>query len=415
MVSFDKLFDPPQGSNLTMRRRGNSVEFTGLSRNRTDDRIGSQLEAMHDSRIAKVAPGCGSAFTSVVKVFFGLPVVGAVMALVLFPPQNMRMEFVLALLAFCGVWCTIGWAFIRHLNSLSGVQTILSKRPWRLQVSDTEIRAVQDMLVAQEDHRVCNPADVQRVSVTPDGYLIAHLAGESESATEMVLSGSLEQTEANWLLETLSRLLGVDGASAGTSTSSRAGNSAVSPPKTPAGFRLMSDPVSVHFEVSFQHDLRTRLVGATVVLLFAVMFGIMFLGMAGKGPADLRNFPFDEWWPTIMVTCGIGISVFFAGHLINIVFGTTQITATQEELVLKHRVGLLALTKRMDRADLIHFRQIQEEQMDSEGSESPNWRLVAHGGRELRLLRRQDFEQCDWLGRQLAAWFDVPFIKAHEQ
>lgn len=371
----------------------------------------------------------------------------------------------------------------------------LASLPWQLTISANQIEFTQDRLIGvTDDECIFRPQDVQRLSVSPEGCVIAHLSGTAGEETKMTLTGLLEETDANWLRDTLAELL--EGAESKRQTVSNSGSRAftsLNEQQLPSNCRLMSSSFSGELVIHYLESvgLGQKITMTVIFLIFGAVFGgiplyfaltyfdeirplpllhwvallgvvlsIVF-GIHAKGKAmaqrarrsraeprdqrkparrrvlpfgvfvivplaillyayrnleELREFPVHVWLIALGLIAGIGVVSYFVWQILWNLGGRTvfiandQFLQIQKKLVfpLSSRVILSMDLKCFELTELIHV---------SDGREHRYWGLEAIlTNQAVRLLPKEiDFDTAEWLGRTLAEWFGVPFIKAHEK
>ncbi len=371
----------------------------------------------------------------------------------------------------------------------------LASLPWQLTIRANQIEFTQERLLSVDDDEcIFRPQDVQRFSVSPEGYVIAHLSGTAGEETTMTLSGLLEETDANWLRDTLAELL--EGAESKRQTVSNFGSRAftsLNEQQLPRNCRLMSSSSSgelvIHYLASV--GLGEKITMTVIYLIFGAVFGgiplyfaltyfdeirpfpllhwaallgvvlsIVF-GIHAQGKAmaqrarrrhaeprdqrkparrrflpsilfvivplailfyayrnleQVKEFPVHVWLIALGLILGIGLVGYFVWQILWNLGGRTLFIASDQFLQIQKKL-VFPLSSRMifsmdlkcfELTELIHVR---------DGREHRYWGLEAIlPNQAVRLLPKEiEFDTADWLGRTLAKWFDVPFIKAHEK
>jgi len=119
-----------------------------------------------------------------------------------------------AMLVLLMVSVMMGLTMLRRGRLQPSIQDAASgyvpARKWQLRITRTCVEATEEVMGLATDPRMCRPEDIRNISVAQDGSLIAQLADRSsETESEMVLTGPLDQGDADWLEDALSQLLGL--------------------------------------------------------------------------------------------------------------------------------------------------------------------------------------------------------------
>ena len=192
------------------------------------------------------------------------------------------------------------------------VEEALASLPWTLKITPNKVKFSQEQLVKMNDDQFCcRPQDVRRLSVSPDGYVMAHLSGRTSEESAVPLTGSLSAADADWLRNTLSDLLeAIDSNQQSASTSKRDAVTAIDEQHLPNDCRLVSSGSSGHLVIHHLSSVDTvQKVAVTVIyLIFGAAFGGLPLYYASINIEQIRALPLPHWAALL----GIVITIVFA-------------------------------------------------------------------------------------------------------
>ena len=429
--------DPPPEGRLSLKRSEDSIEISGASGHFVDDANLKMAEALESQGgpLFQALKGFGWIVRAVFFVCFGfglLAGIGGILAMVYslvtkseFIPDNGGIKFFVFVVVFFSIW--IGACFFvlkaTRGDSTGQARARLATQPWRLTITPTQVCATQQRHLSSDDERYCSRDDIEEVFVSSNGYAVVRLAGAAdEESSTMILTGSLDDADAEWLVNSLEQVFNLDES---TPEPSRAIFSA-DPDRQPLAerlrhlpknFKLRSDPTGDRLVISHGIGLIHRLVLFVLILVIGNAPTVLFVGAVAKqkGASEMMNFPYPEWWANLSVLIGVGIFLYIFTCAVSTLLGSLLVTATQDTLSVKKKPGFFGMVQHLHRSELQHFEQIEFEERDSEGS-TKFWRLLARGAgtKDLKIFTREcEFEITDWLGRVLSDWYGVPLTRKH--
>jgi len=222
MINFDGISDPPGNGQVKLRKTDAFAEFSGVSESYLDQQVQAKVADIQEATRSGLRLWILS-FNGCIACFFGLIALFHIAALGLVywmfnEAEELNIEHAGILVAVLLISLTgtllFGFWFLfkaRHENTaLPNLGEQFPERPWNLRIDHSRITFSEDRSGSDHDPLVCKLADVQRVSLTPEGYVLAHLEkGGAGTREERVLSGRLEKEDAMWMHKSVSKLLGL--------------------------------------------------------------------------------------------------------------------------------------------------------------------------------------------------------------
>lgn len=219
-------------------------------------------------------------------------------------------------LQFSGISRSHGQEALRKtmpsMTSPSGsVDKRLGSLPWKLKVSPNRIEFSQEQLIqVNEDEFFCRPSDIREISVSSDGYLMAHLVGRSSREIIVPMTGSLSAGDADWLRETLSDLLAAVKSEQQSVAASRVGSlSSLDEGHLPGDCRVISS--GARGELVIHHlpsvDTGQKVAVTVIYMIFGAAFGGPPLYYAALNAEQIRGLPLPHWAALL----GIVIAIVF--------------------------------------------------------------------------------------------------------
>ena len=435
-MNYANIAPNPTPGSLTVERADNSVEFSGNSRS-------AQLEALRRSPEAAALlenlQGMKGAFTGCLGVLIGI---GALFSLGI-PAIVLTFLYrsgagispaaigavALVSLAITGTWVRFA---VRRLVKAKAAKPphpvpgpapapapALPQRtvtlPWSLRITDHEVRATEGLGNSKRTYRNCNPVDITRVFVNPQGYLVAQLGNTSAGGqSEMVLTGSLDASDAGWLQGTLSNLLGLDASPPRQSTTPGARGTPTRTASVPDGFTLDNRTPGV---LDIHYRSSSWLAAIIIFTIFGGALGAMFFAPFYRQYEKILADPTSHWVALIFALIGLLVVGKLAVHCLQMAFGSMQVTATHDRLQVKKKIGFLGTRRQMQRHELQGFELLLTSMSNQKsGGRTRLWSLLALGRRPLKLFNRDSqFENSEWLGRTLADFYSLPFTRSSKK
>jgi hypothetical protein len=146
----------------------------------------------------------------------------------------------------------------------------------------------------------------------------------------------------------------------------------------------------------------------TVSLSMAVLFtlGLSFdvpQNFFGGGSEVVSSSPWIRY-VMILLYAGCAFGVFQALWKI---FGITELKLSEKYLRVRKLLFFLSRSKTIESKNLVKVQQIKD---GGEGDDSfPSWGLIAYTTQKHKLLSREPFEKSDWLGAEIAGYYNIPF------
>lgn len=151
-------------------------------------------------------------------------------------------------------------------------------------------------------------------------------------------------------------------------------------------------------------------------ILFFIGFAILWIGgiSAFIFVSDHRGFV--AWltlvwqgsgWAKFALLGGASGLCYFSCFLLFHLFGVTTFTLRPDGLAITKRLFGLSWTHHVLQSELQFVEQLKD---GGEGEDSfPSWALAIQGHRRHYLLKRQQIEKSDWLGSEIAKFFQLEF------
>jgi hypothetical protein len=189
--------------------------------------------------------------------------------------------------------------------------------------------------------------------------------------------------------------------------------------RVPAGFRIISETPDLW--------IRYRSKGTSCIVAFLVPFALMFIGFLLSGIFTLQEALQVGFWQSIRTLIEGGIWnllrigwFFFCLWLLGIptllmlwfIFGITEFRASQDSLVVVHRLLGFSSKEQIPSHTIQSF--LQSKDGGENGDSFPSWGLSI-ANQKVGLLARQPIEKSDWLGRVLADFYRVQFIPSEKR
>ena len=193
----------------------------------------------------------------------------------------------------------------------NSVEERLTSLPWQLKISPNKIEFFQEQLIkVNDDEFFCRPQDIQDLSVSPDGYVMAHLSRRASEESVVPLTGALSAADADWLRDTLSDLFeAVESSQHSVSASTSETLTGLDEQHLPSDCRLISSGSRGELVIHHLPSSETgqKVVMTVVYLIFGAVFGGIPLYYALTNIDQIRALPLPHW----VALLGIVIAIVF--------------------------------------------------------------------------------------------------------
>ena len=173
----------------------------------------------------------------------------------------------------------------------------------------------------------------------------------------------------------------------------------------PKGFRVLHSPDGAT-TISYR---TSGMIGLTIFLLFWLSAWTFFCCiLAYKSIFTLSDFNTT----TILMSFIFNVSFwsfefFVLGYTLWYLRSVTTFNFYQDRLVIHRSLFNIHRQKVIFKKDVIFVNQVID---GGKGEDSfPSWGLIVLSGTVIKLLSRQKFEKCAWLGPLVAEWAEVDF------
>jgi hypothetical protein len=284
---------------------------------------------------------------------------------------------------------------------------------WSIEISDGRVTFSSGVL---PDDCLFTLRDIRRISRSAEGGLVVELSHlKDEKFKTQILTGKLETEEMEWLHESLIQLFELDRDGVAKPQVQGDFNS---PPTD--NFKLIEQAGGTRVEIQYRPKTLHRILPLAIGALILSLVGFSLLGSGGGGEgllADLVAMARDHpVWSKVVKYLVIAVLIFVTFRLAKSALGTLNIRVDKNSCEIKKGILGIGVPRTISRSQMTSIEQSTWKERETGAGEIRHsvqyWRLELHGDKSITLLTDETKPRdSDWLGQFLSDWFEVPFVK----
>ena len=182
----------------------------------------------------------------------------------------------------------------------------------------------------------------------------------------------------------------------------------------PIGFQIFNDDLK--YRISYKSKGMGCMIFfvGSIQLIMGVTFtsGLFFDIPENFFGEDADYIKSKSWFPVAMI-------LFYSAVLFGCIsvlwklLGVTTYELSPQDLTLRRTFLFFSRNQNISAEEIQKVSQFKDGR--SEEDSFPSWGLHLHAGRKIKLLAREPIDKSDWLGAELASYYDIEFERAESR